>query len=395
VISARVFRAGEELTDVPVDDLSRLRSQPDTLVWVDVTGGTDEEIDQMGEEFAIHPLALEDCRHQHQRPKVDQYQRHLLLVAYGTEAAIQGKPTRLHELDLVAGENFMVTFHQVPPIDAETIAKRIQAHPELTHHGAGFLLYVVLDELVDSFVPTMDSVGERVEDLGEAVFAGRQVENDVFALRRDLVTIRRVVEPMADAMTVLLRRELGLFEEETRHYLQDIYDHLLRISQSVEAYQDLAAGALEANLTMASTALALRLPLRTRLDARAGGRPVGLLQAQALAVGSRAQLPLATPEILLHRCGPVGMPIHRAWKSTPTMSSTTRMAAATQSTTRQNGDHHKGGGDPRLDGDDPRPSISHREADVDRRDQDQRERIEGGWSNPPEAELRLGLCPLR
>jgi magnesium transporter len=252
VISARVFRAGEELTDVPVDDLSRLRSEPDTLVWVDVTGGTDEEIDQMGEEFAIHPLALEDCRHQHQRPKVDQYQRHLLLVAYGTEAAIQGKPTRLHELDLVAGENFMVTFHQVPPIDAETIAKRIQAHPELAHHGAGFLLYVVLDELVDSFVPTMDSVGERVEDLGEAVFAGRQVQNDVFALRRDLVTIRRVVAPMADAMTVLLRRELGLFEEETRHYLQDIYDHLLRIGQSVEAYQDLAAGALEANLTMAS-----------------------------------------------------------------------------------------------------------------------------------------------
>jgi magnesium transporter len=252
VISARVFRAGEELTDVPVDDLSRLRSEPDTLVWVDVTGGTDEEIDQMGEEFAIHPLALEDCRHQHQRPKVDQYQRHLLLVAYGTEAAIQGKPTRLHELDLVAGENFMVTFHQVPPIDAETIAKRIQAHPELAHHGAGFLLYVVLDELVDSFVPTMDSVGERVEDLGEAVFAGRQVQNDVFALRRDLVTIRRVVAPMADAMTVLLRRELGLFEEETRRYLQDIYDHLLRIGQSVEAYQDLAAGALEANLTMAS-----------------------------------------------------------------------------------------------------------------------------------------------
>jgi len=252
VISARVFRAGEELTDVPVDDLSRLRSEPDTLVWVDVTGGTDEEIDQMGEEFAIHPLALEDCRHQHQRPKVDQYQRHLLLVAYGTEAAIHGKPTRLHELDLVAGENFMVTFHQVPPIDAETIAKRIQAHPELAHHGAGFLLYVVLDELVDSFVPTMDSVGERVEDLGEAVFAGRQVQNDVFALRRDLVTVRRVVAPMADAMTVLLRRELGLFEEETRHYLQDIYDHLLRIGQSVEAYQDLAAGALEANLTMAS-----------------------------------------------------------------------------------------------------------------------------------------------
>jgi magnesium transporter len=96
VINARVFRAGEELTDVPVEDLSELRSEPGTLVWVDVTGGSDEEIDQMGEEFSIHPLALEDCYHQH-----------LLLVPYGTEAAIQGEPTRLHELDLVAGENFL------------------------------------------------------------------------------------------------------------------------------------------------------------------------------------------------------------------------------------------------------------------------------------------------
>jgi magnesium transporter len=114
-------------------------------------------------------------------------------VASGTEAAIQGEPTRLHELDLVAGENFLVAFHQVPPIDAPAVAKRFQTHPELVHHGAGFLLYVVLDELVDTFVPTMDTIGERVEDLGEDVFAGRQVQNDVFALRRDLVAIRRVM----------------------------------------------------------------------------------------------------------------------------------------------------------------------------------------------------------
>jgi magnesium transporter len=255
VISARVFREGEELTDVAVEDLSELRSEPETLIWVDVTGGSDEEIDLMGEEFSIHPLALEDCRQQHQRPKVDQYRQHILLVAYGTEAAIQGEPTRLHELDLVAGENFLVTFHQVPPIDAQAVAKRIQAHPELAHHGAGFLLYVVVDELIDSFVPTMDLMGERVEDLAEEVFAGRQVQSDVFALRRDLVTIRRVVGPMGDAMAVLLRRELGLFDEETRHYLQDVYDHLLRVRQSVEAYQELAAGALEANLNLASNAV--------------------------------------------------------------------------------------------------------------------------------------------
>jgi magnesium transporter len=252
VISARVFRAGEELTDVPVEELSEVRSDPATLVWVDVTGGSDQEIDRMGEEFPIHPLALEDCRRQHQRPKVDQYEPHVLLVAYGTEAAVQGEPTRLHELDVVAGENFLVTFHQVPPIDAGAVANRIRAHPELAGHGAGFLLYVVLDELIDSFTPTMELVGERVEDLAEDVFAGREVQSDVFALRRDLVTIRRVVGPMGDAMTVLLRRDLGLFDREARRYLQDVYDHLLRVLQAVEAYQDLAAGALEANLTVVS-----------------------------------------------------------------------------------------------------------------------------------------------
>ena len=115
------------------------------------------------------------------------------------------------------------------------------------------MLSVVLDELLDSFVPTMEDMGERVEDLGEAVFAGRQVQNDVFALRRDLMTIRRVVGPMGDAMTVLLRRELGLFDEEIRRYLQDIYDNVLWVAQTVEAYQDLAAGALEANLTWCPT----------------------------------------------------------------------------------------------------------------------------------------------
>jgi magnesium transporter len=174
-------------------------------------------------------------------------------VASGTEAAIQGEPTRLHELDLVAGENFLVTFHQVPPIDAPAVAKRIQTHPELAHHCAGFLLYVVLDELVDTFVPTMDTIGERVEDLEEAVFGGRtDQQGELFSLRKDLVSIRRVAGPMRDSMVVLLRRDLGLFSREAQRYLQDIYDHLIRTVESVEDYQDLAAGALEANLVVVS-----------------------------------------------------------------------------------------------------------------------------------------------
>jgi magnesium transporter len=253
MIQVHVFREGQELTDVPVADLSEVRKEPGTLVWADVVSATPEELADMGREFDIHPVALEDCQpHSKQRPKVEEYPGHVLLVAYAAKHGSHGR-VELHELDLVAGQNFLVSFHAGRPIDAESVARRIKAHPELASEGAGFLLYVILDELVDTFFPALDTVGGRVEDLEEAVFAGsRDVQTQIFTLRKDLIALRRVAGPMRDAMVVLLRRDLGLFSREAQRYLQDIYDHLIRVVESVEDYQDLAAGALEANLTVAS-----------------------------------------------------------------------------------------------------------------------------------------------
>jgi magnesium transporter len=254
MIKVHVFREGLEVTDVPVADLSEVRGEPDTLVWADVISGTPQELADMGQEFEIHPVALEDCaHHRKQRPKVEEYPGHVLLVAYAAKPGTHDHRVQLHELDLVAGKNFLVSFHAGKPIDAESVARRIKAHPELAKEGSGFLLYVILDELVDSFFPTLDGIGERVEDLEEAVFAGSSdVQNQIFALRKDLIAVRRVAGPMRDAMIVLLRRDLGLFSHEAQRYLQDIYDHLVRVVESIEDYQDLASGALEANLTVAS-----------------------------------------------------------------------------------------------------------------------------------------------
>lgn len=254
MIQVHVFREGLEATEVPVAALSEVRAERGTLVWADVVSATPEELAQMGEEFGIHPVALEDCHHlRKQRPKVEEYPGHVLLVAYAAKPGRDGRRVALHELDLIAGPNFLLSFHTGWPIDAESVIRRIKAHPELAKEGAGFLLYVILDELVDSFFPTLDGIGERVEGLEEAVFAGSaDVQNQIFALRKDLIAVRRVAGPMRDAMIVLLRRELGLFSREAQRYLQDIYDHLVRVVESIEDYQDLASGALEANLTVAS-----------------------------------------------------------------------------------------------------------------------------------------------
>jgi magnesium transporter len=257
VIKIRVYRAGEELTTVPAADLSEVRKEPDTLIWVDVMAVSDDELRAVGEEFDLHPLALETVRAPNQRPKVEQFKDYSLLVFY-TVQRVEAEPhARLHEVDLISGRNFLVSFNHGMPIDAEAVAERIRAHPDLADEGGGFLLYVVLDELVDAFFPALDMLGERVEDLQEAVFeGGTQVQSDLFRLRKDMVAVRRVAGPMRDAMVVLLRRDFGLYTEEARRYLQDIYDHLVRVVETVEDYQDLASAALDANLSVISNKVA-------------------------------------------------------------------------------------------------------------------------------------------
>ena len=254
MIQVHVFRKGQEARDIPVADLSEVRTEPRTLVWVDLVSATPEELAAMGEEFQLHPLALASCAARgKQRPRVEEYDGQVLLIAYASKPVGPGQPVDLHELDVIAGQNFLLTFHGGAPIDAAVVARRVTARPELAKQGAGFLLYVVLDEVVDTFFPTLDQIGERIEDLEEAVFeAVGGVQSQIFSLRRDLIAVRRVAGPMRDAMIVLLRRDLGLFNRESQRYLQDIYDHMVRVVESVEDYQDLASGALEASLAVIS-----------------------------------------------------------------------------------------------------------------------------------------------
>jgi magnesium transporter len=254
MIQVHVFRKGLEVRDVPVEDLSQVRTEPQTLVWVDLVSPTADELAAMGREFEVHEMALASCAvGEKQRPRVEEYDGQVLLIAYAAKPVGEGQPIQLHELDVVAGRNYLLTFHGGAPIDAAEVARRVAARPELAKHGAGFLLYVVLDEVVDTFFPALDRIGERIEDLEEAVFEGTvEVQSQIFSLRRDLIAIRRVAGPMRDAMIVLLRRDLGLFSRESQRYLQDIYDHMIRIVESVEDYQDLAAGALEASLAVVS-----------------------------------------------------------------------------------------------------------------------------------------------
>jgi len=254
MIQVRVLRDGREVSDAAVADLAAIRAQPGTLVWVDVASPTHDELATLGREFDIHEVALEDLEvGERQRPKIEQYQDQVVLVFYAALPESGGRPTRLVEVDLVAGQNYLLTFHGGSPVDPDPVARRVKARPELASEGAGYLLYVALDELVDTFFPALDAIGERLVEVEEAVLAGDvDVQGDILVIRKDLIGVRRVIGPMRDAMVVLLRRDLGLFSNEAQRYLQDVYDHLIRLAESVEDYQEVLAGTLDANATMAS-----------------------------------------------------------------------------------------------------------------------------------------------
>jgi magnesium transporter len=254
MIKVRAVRDGQQIEVVEVADLAAVRAQAGTLVWVEVIHPTPDELATLGAEFGIHEVALEDLQaDERQRPKVEQYQDQVLLVVYGAQAGDGGRPTRLFEVDLVAGPGYLLTSHGGAPVDPGPIAHRVKARPELASEGTGYLLYVALDELVDTFFPALDAIGERVVEVEEAVLAGdTDVQAQIFEIRKELIAVRRVVGPMRDAMVVLLRRDLGIFSSEAQRYLQDVYDHLIRLSESVEDYQEVIAGTLDANATMAS-----------------------------------------------------------------------------------------------------------------------------------------------
>jgi magnesium transporter len=255
MIRVHVFRQGREVTDIEIDTLSEVCMEKGTLVWVDLVSATERELAQMGEEFGIHELALEDLAHAHQRPKLEEYPDQVLLVAYGAKVDDSTGRSTLHEVDVIAGKGWALTFHGGRPLDTQELARRIRGHPELFRSGSGFLVYVILDELVDTFFPALDRIGGRVEDLEGAIFEERRpahASSNIYELRKELIAIRRVTGPMRDAMVVLLRHDLGLFSREAHRYLQDVYDHLVRVVEQVEDYQDLTSNALEVNLSMSS-----------------------------------------------------------------------------------------------------------------------------------------------
>ena len=245
-------RADLSFREIPSHDLKAACERPDLVLWVDVEQPTDADLQRLEREFGFHPLAVEDCRNRHQRPKVDEYPGYYFIVLY--EAAMEDGRIRLTELAIFLGKNYVVTVHD-GPLRAFPVADRLwHGSTDLAERGSGLLAYLLIDTIVDAYFPLLDEVSEGMNVLEERIFEGSgfSAVQDVFRMKKDLLLLRRVVSPLRDVFNTLLRREQAVFSRETTVYFQDVYDHLIRIADSIDNQRDMLSSAMDAYLSVAN-----------------------------------------------------------------------------------------------------------------------------------------------
>ncbi|MFN8535200.1 MAG: magnesium/cobalt transporter CorA [Dehalococcoidia bacterium] len=254
----RVF-SFEDGTIHQSDDLDRIDdilAQDGQLVWVDIQAPTDEDVVQLQSELNCHPLILEDMRHSMQRPKVSEYEGSLLIVFYAVSRA--GGHVLLRELRIMTGRHYVVTLHnqEMPEIDESVL--RWQRNTELIRSsGIGVMLYSLFDTIVDGYFPVLDATSDQIERVETNVFRGRQANDlrDMLQIRKDLQRLRRFAGPCRDVLLQIIRHEAPAFGQQTPVFFQDVFDHMQRALDMIDAQRDILISVADVHLTFVSNNL--------------------------------------------------------------------------------------------------------------------------------------------
>jgi len=256
VARTRLYRNGiVELEDFPVDDISDHLRDPDVTIWLDVDSPTHADFAKIAEEFDLHELAVEDAVHEGQRPKLDRYEGHIFITAY--EVRVDGaraEPASLAEVAVFVTPRALITVRPRGTFDINAVVDRWDESADLAKSGVAFLLYGLLDFVVDSHFAAVQSLDESVEQLEDLLFADKprsaQVQRESFDIRKTLVMLRRIVLPMREVVNSLLRRDLHVLDDAMVPYYQDVYDHVLRVTEWTESLRDFVSMILDTNLAI-------------------------------------------------------------------------------------------------------------------------------------------------
>ncbi len=233
------------------EEIATLSAPDGGVLWLDICGLSDPGVvSAVGERFGFHPLALEDVLNVPQRPKVERYEKHLLIVLREVR-----HPEPPEQVSIFLAEGVVVSFQERPGDSFDPIRERLRKMKgQIRGLGADFLAYTLCDAIIDAFFPTLEKLGDEVEELEERVIASPSSEkfHEIRLAKQRLLDVRRAVWPARDAMNELLREESSLIRPGTRPYLRDCYDHTVQLMDMVETFREMAAGLVDEYMSSVS-----------------------------------------------------------------------------------------------------------------------------------------------
>jgi magnesium transporter len=251
LVSCFAYQNGRKIAEIKPEDISEYVSRPECFVWVALKDPGPGELAAMQHEFGLHELAVEDARQGHQRPKVEEYDDSIFVVLQIVEI-VDGE-LRVGEIDIFAGPNYILSVRSKAEKGFREVRARCEREPELLKHGSGFVLYALMDAVVDRYFPIIDALETELEKLEERMFAGGSVRaniEEMYALRQKLMVLKHAVGPLHDGVGKLYGGRVPGICIGSQEYYRDVYDHLSRINQSIDALREMVTTALSVNLSL-------------------------------------------------------------------------------------------------------------------------------------------------
>lgn len=251
LIKCVAYRNGEKLADIEPHEIHNYVVQPDCFVWVALFEPDVRTLELLQAEFDLHPLAVEDARHGHQRPKIEEYGDSLFAVLHMIES-VEGE-LRVGEVDIFVGRNYILSVRTRAAKGFTDVRNRSEVEPELLKRGPGYVLYALMDAVVDRYFPVLNELETELERIEENIFANvspRANIESLYAMKRRLMTCRHAVTPLLESMGNITGARVPIICSGMQEYFRDISDHLLRLSQTIESVRDTISTAISVNLSM-------------------------------------------------------------------------------------------------------------------------------------------------
>ncbi|MDD5754214.1 MAG: magnesium/cobalt transporter CorA [Methylococcales bacterium] len=250
IMNCVAYQKGIRLGEVTLDDISEVIKQEGTFVWLGLLNPDSALIKKIQEEFSLHELAIEDTLSAHQRPKLEEYGDSLFVVLHS--AVLTQNSVEFGETHIFVGKQFLVSVRRGTTPSYQKVRSRCEAMPHQLAKGSSFALYGIMDYIVDNYVPVIDGLQARFEEIETAIFQyhpSRHTMEDLYALKRELLLLKNATLPLIDISNELMRFHNDIIHPDIGVYFRDISDHLKRVTQEIDAIREMLISAMQVHLT--------------------------------------------------------------------------------------------------------------------------------------------------